>query len=424
MHFARSIALAPTKPRNNSTTHDATKYSLMASQHSVQQLLALDDNAFIHFMMNIRDELGMFDISTVTNWMRTTETDQRSLEKRFSALGPLAMTNRPLDFSSLVEKLREIPPETENPSGESAFVPSSPSAGRLTSLPPQPNRPKDHQSRCYQWLVSDGCKPWCSLETLDEITENPEAHVELLQPWLGGEPVSSLRRLGLFSRQLQCWTDFRRWQRVNRGLSIVGEEDFTSFLDEYRRTMESKGFGQVTAQPDFETTIRRMWPNEQAARLWQWRRRREVLKGKFPEYAEAARVRLAHHGFTQSFELLEDAEKQDDRTTWIEYLEFECWTLDELRTPSRAKRGAKGPWESASFENRMSSQQLRVKWVLSQMPRDPEVPQSTAATQSKRTKANQASKKRKRDDEDELTKNARAATDEAVKRPIEKQKLP
>lgn len=39
--------------------------------------------------------------------------------------------------------------------------------------------------------------------------------------------------------------------------------------------------------------------------------------------------RLARHDFTRPFELDEDPEKQDKLTTWIEYLNYECWWLDK-----------------------------------------------------------------------------------------------
>ena len=38
---------------------------------------------------------------------------------------------------------------------------------------------------------------------------------------------------------------------------------------------------------------------------------------------------LTEHGFTQSFQLDEDPERQDKLTTWIEYLDFEYWWYDK-----------------------------------------------------------------------------------------------
>ncbi|KAH9886816.1 hypothetical protein F4778DRAFT_786534 [Xylariomycetidae sp. FL2044] len=180
----------------------------------------------------------------------------------------------------------------------------------------------------------------------DEIYKDPAAHVKLLQPWLDGKPVSSLRDMGQFTRQLECWKDFRRWQRVNRGLSIVSEEDFASLLDEWRREMESKGFDKP-------------------------------------------------------FKLLENAETQDDRTTWVEYLQFECWSLDLFTISAQPKQGAKEPLESGVSKNRKSSQELRVQWILSKMPPDPKAPQSNTGVRSKTTMVMQGKQKRKLGDEEQ-----------------------
>lgn len=49
----------------------------------------------------------------------------------------------------------------------------------------------------------------------------------------------------------------------------------------------------------------------------------------FPDYVEAVKRRLARHNFTHPFELDKDLKKQDQLTTWIEYLNYEYWWLDK-----------------------------------------------------------------------------------------------
>lgn len=330
-----------------------------------------------------------------------------------------------------MEKLNEIPPRKEISSGEAAIEPSSVQSARERSISPQPGVDKEHQVRCYQWLVEEGGKPLCTLQTLDKIYEDPEPHMEMLRPWIGDASASSLIYLGVFSRQLERWRDFRRWQRSNRGLRILCKEGFASFLDEKRRFMESQGLSSITERPDFEATMQRMWSGELEVCEEQWSGQREVRDGTFAEYVKAAQARLARHGFTQKFDLREDAEGQDDRATWIEYLEFECWTLDRLTASVQRKERQLGDDGARGFayqrsKRRESNQQLRVQWILSMMPADPKAAQFAAAERGTVAKAPppRAAQKRKRSDEDESMGRATdKATDEEVKPPNKKRMM-
>jgi hypothetical protein len=117
------------------------------------------------------------------------------------------------------------------------------------------------------------------------------------------------------------------WQHNNRGEAVSGG-DTLGFRQQKQRHYESMGLAQLTTAPDFDETIQRMWEQEL---VWRQRERdkvREAAAGSFGEYADAARRRLYHHGFTEDFQLLEDPQQQDQRLTWIEYLEFEYWWLD------------------------------------------------------------------------------------------------
>ncbi|KAI0402515.1 hypothetical protein F4802DRAFT_608623 [Xylaria palmicola] len=348
-------------------------------------------------------------------------------QKRKFAVGPQAKALQSFDFSQLVAKLGGIPPERDISSREFAFVPSPSPAARSATLSPQHGVGKEHQIRCYHWLVSEGGRPVCSLEILDEIYENPEPHMEMLRPWLGDAHASTPDDLGVFSRSLERWREFRRWQADNRGYATMDEEGFAAFLDEKRRYMESKGLDKITTRPDFEKTMRKRWLQEQGARQEQRECPMEVPNGGFKEYAEAARRRLESHSFVQQFELLEDRERQDERVTWIEYLEFEYWWLDKYMASVQhtEKRLGDGTTEECvqyeRSKKRESSQRLRVKWVLSKMPAAAEALQSTTAAPDGKTRGvreRRATQKRKRGDENEVTD---WATDETVKQPAKRQ---
>ncbi|KAF8857851.1 hypothetical protein BDZ45DRAFT_422902 [Acephala macrosclerotiorum] len=60
-------------------------------------------------------------------------------------------------------------------------------------------------------------------------------------------------------------------------------------------------------------------------RRWQRKNRED---GRFPKYVEGVKQGLAEHGFTRSFELDADPERQDKLTTWVEFLDYEYWWYD------------------------------------------------------------------------------------------------
>lgn len=282
-------------------------------------------------------------------------------------------------------------------------------------MSPQPELEKKYQIRCYHKLVDDGGRPPCSLDTLDKIYQDPTDFTELLGPWLQIPVPQDPDDMGIFSRPLARWQHFRKWQRVNRGSSInTAEESWLAFREEKMFYFESTESWRVMADPDFEETIRKMWQQEEDTGRWE--RVREVKNGSFADYLKAARRRLAEHGFHEAFRPLEDPRRQNERVTWIEYLEFEYWWMDnnskivQRHKPSRdvawkelvrsavLRPGetaeslfiplASGPDQRSSSRDEAirrfmrqtkayrgakaleSRQHLRVQWALSQMPKE------------------------------------------------------
>lgn len=265
----------------------------------------------------------------------------------------------------------------------------------------------------------------CSLETLESIYENPAPHMEMLRPWHVQDTGKSPEDLGVFSRQLQRWKEFRNWQRDNRGSDT--EVTFPVFLDDSRRDFESRGCGNITTEPYFEETMQRIWQQELNRRWHERMRLREVPDGGFAEYVDAARRRLASHGFDQAFQLLEDAAQQDERVTWIEYLEYECWWLDEFAKYARIKKtrlgDGNGPvrlkreYEKAELQE--VTQQLRVQWILSEMPPAEDALKTNAPAAEGAAGTHKATGKRRRDDVDEM---ADEATDETTEQANKRRK--
>ncbi|KAI1131012.1 hypothetical protein F5Y10DRAFT_275726 [Nemania abortiva] len=307
--------------------------------------------------------------------------------KRKAAAAPSARASQALDVSQLVAKLESIPQEREITARGRRLsqTSSSPPAARSRTQSPDPGIGKAHQIRCYHWLIRAGGRPLCSLETLEEIYKNPDAYMEMLRAWWRDWTTGHPDTFGVFSRQLERWKEFRDWQRYNRGVDATAEESFAAFLDEERCYFESTGLSSITARPDFERTMHNIWQDRQVSRKLKGERYREVPQGGFAEYTDAARRRLARHGFAQPFQFLEDPEQQDERVTWIEYLEFECWWLDDSTRYALAwkkRLGAGGKRACAKHETaeiREANQRLRVQWILSEMPAVEEALKTTGA---------------------------------------------
>ncbi|KAK4196396.1 hypothetical protein QBC40DRAFT_9943 [Triangularia verruculosa] len=277
-------------------------------------------------MTQHRDARGRIDITHIKDWDEASETGQIQLMERFRSVSARVQVPKPIDVGQLFAKLNSIDATRDPFSGETP-PPSSSSPShqpaRSPTRSPEPDASKAHQIRCYRELVDDGGRPPMALELLDEIYLHHAQFVEQLGPWLAGGPVSSADDLGVFSRPLARWRQFRRWQRDNRG-GGAPEDTLSAFRQRKQREYVSRGLGQLAADPGFDETTRKMWAHEQ--------QEHSTIKESavdFEGYVAAARRRLRDHGFTEEFRLDEDPRRQDKRLTWIEYLEFEYWWLDK-----------------------------------------------------------------------------------------------
>ena len=146
----------------------------------------------------------------------------------------------------------------------------------------------------------------------------------------------------MFSRQLRRWKEFRRWQQGNRRQTV----GFPEYLDEQRLEFERMGVAAGwTARPDFEQAIRSQWEDEYG------HGRQQPGNGDDPgavlsRYAEAARELLMDCGFIQPFQLQADPRQQDQWTTYVEYLAFECYWLGRLvRSAKKLRLQHDTEWE-------------------------------------------------------------------------------
>ncbi|KAI1313152.1 hypothetical protein F5Y03DRAFT_157906 [Xylaria venustula] len=316
----------------------------MDATTSITQLLALDDADLAEQMTQHRDAHGRIDITYIKDWDDASETQQIQLLERFRFVSARVQgPQQPIEIDQLFAKLENIA-ATRYPYSYKITPPPSFSPPRQpTRSPtrsPEPDANKAHQIRCYRELIDDGGHPPVALELLDEIYLHHARYVEELAPWRDGGPVFSADDLGVYSRPLARWRQFRRWQRDHRG-GDAPEDTLSAFRQRKRRDYVSMGLAELADAPSFDATTRKMWAHQ--------RREHSTIRedaGDFGGYVAAARNRLRGHGFTEDFCLDQDPRQQDERLTWIEYLEFEYWWLDKrAKSVEAAQERHERVWE-------------------------------------------------------------------------------
>ncbi|KAI6312016.1 hypothetical protein MCOR21_004335 [Pyricularia oryzae] len=324
----------------------APRSATMASDSTAEQLLALDDQSLARYLVNNWGPRQVLDIGAIVDWNTTPETRQDELLRRFKAVRPMAKAAQPIDYNELVTRLEAISrAEMEPPLWDDKDLlflhPTTAQAttcGGSTTAAGVGREGKRHQIRCYHALVAEGGRPPCPLDLLRDVYRQPTEHVELMKPWLG-DPVfftGSADELGVFSRPLQRWRQFRRWQADNRGVALPGDDQDLAAFREASGLKAADSMQQAAAEVAGERDgddgqVEARWRARRDRRRWEREMCREVgsfADSSFDDYVEAVRRRLHAHGFTDHFQLLRDADVQDTPDTWAEYLGFECWWLD------------------------------------------------------------------------------------------------
>ncbi|KAG5913748.1 hypothetical protein E4U42_000893 [Claviceps africana] len=190
----------------------------------------------------------------------------------------------PPNFDSILKSLDEMSAKNDG----TFLQPSDADVDVHVSATYSPGRKEYEILQAYNSLIEAGGRPVFPLGDTYHVSKDPERYLEILVPWIGGCPTTSDRGLDwkdIFQQQLLNWQQFRAWQRVQR-------DDQTD-----RKQISCSRSGGSSS--------------------------------KLEIHVESTRERLTHCGFTKSFCFHNDAERQDDWTTWIEYLSFECYCLDD-----------------------------------------------------------------------------------------------
>ncbi|CAH0019329.1 unnamed protein product [Clonostachys rhizophaga] len=300
---------------------------------SVDGVAAMSDAELGQFMTQYRRPDGGYELP-VCGWDMLSKDERNRLAERLKAQeralaqSPTACS-RPLDLEHLDARLRQV---SSDNNGSLQLGPRPIDSPELHTPPFDPEAFKRTQEiRTYQELTSDGGRPVYPIDLLEDVLTDPSKYTDILRPWQG-HPDNTFPE-GIFMRQLQSWQDFRKWQTDNRGRDD-DDNDFPTYVRRWKRICKRdlragayiEWLAEVEADP---SCLKSDWDQMQLLRKRQRRLYREHGCDSFHGYAEAVKRRLTRHGFVRPIQLHEDPKKQDQLTTWIEYLNYEYWWFDK-----------------------------------------------------------------------------------------------
>ena len=232
--------------------------------------------------------------------------------------------SRPLDLAQLDARLLKISSSNETTLAHERSIAES---AALPDLDVRERRLiiKD-ETKAYKELVQMGGRPLYLIDDIGNVLDDLERYREMLRPWQEWPHVLNAHRL--FRKQLQRWEDFRKWQNDNRGLEDDDDGGYLAFVERQKSLMEDQVdtlLAIIESDPSF---LKRGWDGLQEQRRQHRLIHREHDCHSFHDYFEAAKQRLLRHNFTGPIQFDKDPKKQNKLTTWIEYLEYECWWLD------------------------------------------------------------------------------------------------
>ncbi|KAF2185447.1 hypothetical protein K469DRAFT_665039 [Zopfia rhizophila CBS 207.26] len=316
-------------------THKMSFAEAPAPVFTAADLLAFDESQLVRYLESNSRVDGGFDISNAASLESLSKSQRDELGSRLRAAAPRAenaTASRSINMDALLARLTSIEGGQDgSPELGRLRSPPETSESARSTVPPDPNEEYLYEASSYHELIQDGGRPVCPIEVLSHILDEPAASYEPILPWLSH--LDSASRNGeiqtVFSRQLDRWWDFCKWQWDNRG-TADGDGGFSAFLAAKRSKYERIGDMRWVSDSSFEETMLRLWQQKPELRLLS-------DDQEFPAYREAVKRRLAPHNFNRPLQLMKDPRKQTEWTTWLEYLNFEQWWLERHAAAAEAE---------------------------------------------------------------------------------------
>lgn len=232
-----------------------------------------------------------------------------------------------VDPEDLAARLAQVPSERGSPIRQMTPL-ASPEDGEFeVEVGPQ-----ECQARCYQALIEEGGRPLFDIELLPQISENVEEYGDLLRPWRLYPDSTHPTDWEVFHRQIYHWQEFRAAQLWHRGRTL----GFPEFLEQQRRNDHMLGEPSKSMYgAEYEREQRGLWEREHGPSPPHECDTNGDTKAGILEYNNVLKMLLEHYGFVQPFQLCLEIEQQDQWTTFVEYLGFECHHLHLLIESTR-----------------------------------------------------------------------------------------
>lgn len=224
-----------------------------------------------------------------------------------------------VDPEDLAARLAQVPSERGSPTRHMR-PPASPEDSEFEAHV----EPQEYQTRCYEALIEEGGRPLFDSELLPQISANVDKYHDLLWSWRLYPDAPHPTDWEVFHRQLFRWQEFRASQLWHRGRTL----GFSEFLDQQRRHEHMQGGASKSIYgAEYEQVQRGLWEREYGESHPQRGGTDDDAKATILAYNNAMKKLLERYGFVQPFQLQLDIEQQDQWTTFVEYLGFECHHL-------------------------------------------------------------------------------------------------
>ncbi|KIH94196.1 hypothetical protein SPBR_06032 [Sporothrix brasiliensis 5110] len=309
-------------------------------------LLDVKMSELVEYIKSSGSGNGVFNISNITGMEKLSEMQSDELLRRLRDAGDAATaTPQPVNVSALFSRLNNLD-VTSDGFVERGPPRPPPESIRGSPTPPVMTGEMDFEIGSYHVLHKLGGRAVCSIEALLQILDDSgsTASITAILPWFTDS--DSVNRIGqvetVFSRQLERWWDFQKWQCSQRG-DPNGDGGFPLFLEARREMYERMDAHREVAHPMFEANTRRLWQLKPDLRQC-------GEDQTFSTYTAALKRRLASHNFNRSLQLRKDPGQQMESMTWLEYLNFEQWWLEkstralEAKEPRYSKAWKNLPW--------------------------------------------------------------------------------
>ncbi|KAL6892144.1 hypothetical protein GGI43DRAFT_430217 [Trichoderma evansii] len=246
-------------------------------------------------------------VDNIPDWEDVSQEKRDLLNEKLQAAIRKVITHS-IDPDDLAARLAQVPSER----GSSTRL-MSPTASSEDEFDEEAT-PLEYQARCYQALLEEGGRPLFHIDLLPQISANVDKYHDLLRPWRPYPDSAGPTDWEVFHTQI-------------RGRNF----EFPEYLDRERRHEQIMGgTSKLINSPEYEQQERNSWERKYGQRKPRQYDTDDEEKAAFLGYNNAMKDLLMDYGFTWPFQLHLDLEQQDQWTTFVEYLGFECRHLRRL----------------------------------------------------------------------------------------------